>query len=232
MAQKEVFLKHVCKVVDHLSQSELSTQILGPHTPDLIKIFVDILSDPSKNILIVSSCFSTAINLIRCSESVSLSNTYLDFVLTSFPDIQRLEKERRDLFSAGLLTIGQVCLMTIRKNKGSITMDQLSTLYNLVVEHYKKLNDVDGDGYYLISALAFFIPNDRRLIDDFWKYIEFGLKKTTQEDIFKATVSCICDFTATYREQISDKIDPIIEQIIQLYEVLVFLFRKVISLDR
>ena len=112
------------------------------------------------------------------------------------------------------MTIGQVCLMTIRKNKGAITMDQLSTLYNLVVEHYKKLNDVDGDGYYLISALAFFIPNDRRLIDDFWKYIEFGLKKTTQEDIFKSTISCICDFAATYREQISDKIDPIIGQII------------------
>ena len=50
-------------------------------------------------------------------------------------------------------------------------MEQLSTLYNLVVEHYKKINDVDGDGYYLVAALASFIPNDRRLIDDFWRYI-------------------------------------------------------------
>ncbi len=59
-------------------------------------------------------------------------------------------------------------------------MDQLSSLYNLVVEHYKRINDVEGDGYYLVSALAYFIPNDRRLIDDFWKYIEYGLKKLNQ----------------------------------------------------
>jgi len=40
------------------------------------------------------------------------------------------------------------------------------------------------------------------------------LKKTNQDDVFRATVSCICDFAATYREQISDKVDPIINQII------------------
>lgn len=107
--------------------------------------------------------------------------------------------------------------MTIRKGNGSITMEQLSTLYNLVVEHYKKINDVDGDGFYLISALAFFIPNDRRLIDDFWKYIEFGLKKINQDDIFRATISCVCDFAATYGEQISDKIDILIESLCDLY---------------
>lgn len=93
-------------------------------------------------------------------------------------------------------------------------MDQLSTLYELVVKHYTTINDVDGDGFYLVSALAYFIPNDRRLIDDFWKYIECGLKKTNQDDIFRATISCICDFATTYRSQISDKVDPVINQII------------------
>lgn len=118
--------------------------------------------------------------------------------------------------------------MTIRKCNGSITMDQLSTLYNLVVEHYKKISDVDGDGFYLVSALAFFIPHDRRLIDDFWKYIEYGLKKTNQDDVFRATISCICDFATTYREQISDKVDPIINQIIELYQVHFHIFRIII----
>ena len=113
----------------------------------------------------------------------------------------------------------QVCLMTIRKANGSITLDQLSSLYNLVVEHYKRINDVEGDGFYIVSALAYFIPNDKRLIDDFWKYIEYGLKKLNQEDIFKSTISCICDFATTYRQAISDKIDPIINQILELYEV-------------
>lgn len=60
-------------------------------------------------------------------------------------------------------------------------MQQLSSLYNLVVEHYKRINDVEGDGFYIVSALAYFIPSDRRLIDDFWKYIEHGLQKLNQE---------------------------------------------------
>lgn len=62
--------------------------------------------------------------------------------------------------------------MTIRKANSSITMEQLSSLYNLVVEHYNKIKNVEGDGFYLVSALAYFIPNDRRLVDDFWKYVQ------------------------------------------------------------
>jgi hypothetical protein len=47
----------------------------------------------------------------------------------------------------------------------------MSSLYNLVVEYYNKLGSVEGDGFYLVSALAYFIPHDLRLVDDFWKYI-------------------------------------------------------------
>jgi hypothetical protein len=32
--------------------------------------------------------------------------------------------------------------MTLRKAGGAITMEQMSTLYNLVVDYYKGLNDV------------------------------------------------------------------------------------------
>jgi hypothetical protein len=186
---------------------------------------LDILLAPNRANNLISQIFNVIINLIKCSGNVGICNYYIDYILKTYPSIHTLEQEKRDLFYSGFLTIGQICLMTIRKCKGSITMDQLSTLYNLVVEHYKRINDVDGDGFYLVSALAFFIPNDRRLIDDFWKYIEHGLKKTNQDDIFRATISCICDFATTYREQISDKVDPIINQIIELYKVILLLYR-------
>jgi len=74
-----------------------------------------------------------------------------------------------------------MALMTIRKAAGSISVDQLSSLYNLVVNHYTRINNLNGDGFYLVAALAYFLPNDRRLVDDFWKYIELGLKRTTQD---------------------------------------------------
>ena len=98
-------------------------------------------------------------------------------------------------------------------------MDQMSTLYDLVVEHYKRINDVDGDGFYVVSALAFFIPNDRRLIDDFWKYIEHGLRKTNQDAVFRSAISCICDFATIYRDLIADKVEPTLLQIMDLYGV-------------
>jgi hypothetical protein len=34
------------------------------------------------------------------------------------------------------------------------------------------------EGFFVVAALAYFIPNDRRLVDDFWKYIDYGIKKT------------------------------------------------------
>ena len=70
----------------------------------------------------------------------------------------------------------------------------------------------------MVSALAFFIPNDKRLIDDFWKYIEYGIKKTTQEEVFKSSISCICDLSGIYKELLMDKLEPILEQLIDLYE--------------
>lgn len=97
--------------------------------------------------------------------------------------------------------------MTIRKAGGSITVDQLSKLYELVVSYYSQIGNVEGDGFYVVSALAFFFPQDRRIVDDFWKFIEFGLKKTTQGEVFKAAISCICDFVTIYKQNIGDKID-------------------------
>ncbi len=47
----------------------------------------------------------------------------------------------------------------------------MSKLYDLVISYFKQINNVEGDGFYVVSALAFFLPNDRRIVDDFWKYI-------------------------------------------------------------
>jgi len=171
MGSSEIYLKHVCKIVDNLTGSHSSIEKVGPHSEYMIKVFLEILLAPNRANNIISQIFNVIINLIKCSCNIGLCNNYIDYVLKTYPSIHNLEHEKRDLFYSGFLTIAQICLMTIRKSNGSITMDQLSTLYNLVVEHYKRINDVDGDGFYLVSALAFFIPNDRRLIDDFWKYI-------------------------------------------------------------
>ena len=120
--------------------------------------------------------------------------------------------------------------MTLRKINSSITMEQMSSLYNLVVEYYTRLENVEGDGFYLVSALAYFIPNDRRLVDDFWKYIQQGLRRTTQDETFKSVISCICDFATIYREQIADKVEEVIIYVTELYEVPSVIFRKTSSL--
>ena len=77
----------------------------------------------------------------------------------------------------------------------------------------------------MVSALAFFIPNDLRIANDFWKYIEFGLKKWNQNEVFRATISCICDFATTYRSSIVNKVDSIFTELLDIFEVLPFLSR-------
>lgn len=90
MNKNDHFLKYICKIVDNLSQARVSNNVLSPHAGDLAKIFIDILLNREKSLQVVSNCFNTAINLIKCSQNVGLSNQYLDFVLKAFPDIAPL----------------------------------------------------------------------------------------------------------------------------------------------
>jgi hypothetical protein len=113
----------------------------------------------------------------------------------------------------------QVCLISLRHNPNGVPLDKLSLIYNLVISHYTRIKDVDSDGFYVISALAYFYK-DRRLVDDFWKYIEHGLTKTNEAEIFKAAISCICDFASIYRDQIQDRMSNILGELIKIFEVL------------
>lgn len=89
-------------------------------------------------------------------------------------------------------------------------METLSQIYQLVTEHYSSISRVDSDGLYVVGALANFFRDDTRLIDDFWKYIEHSLKEYTQTHIFKAALSCICDFATYYGMSLGDRICKLI----------------------
>ena len=54
--------------------------------------------------------------------NVTLCNDYIQYVLNTYSKIHGLEREKRDLFYSGFFTMAQVCLMTIRKADGTITM--------------------------------------------------------------------------------------------------------------
>lgn len=216
----ENFMRHVCKIIDNLSSIPESVRVLGAVAEDLTKVFLDACLEPNRSVSSINNCFCTIFNLITNSESVPIANKYIEYVLVYFGKISSLEREKKEAFYSGFYTLAQVCLMTIRKAGGSITIDQMSKLYELVVGYYKKIDNVDGDGFYVVSALAFFIPNDLRIANDFWKYIEFGLKKWNQNEVFRATISCICDFATTYRSSITNKVDSIFTELLDIFEVL------------
>lgn len=86
------------------------------------------------------------------------------------------------------------------------------------------MKDVDSDGLYVVSALSFFFRNDRRLVDDFWKYIEHALTKYQEAIVFKSVISCVCDFSANYGDLIKDKLEPIFKEFIGIFDVFYGLF--------
>lgn len=71
-----------------------------------------------------------------------MANKYIDYVLAYFPHISNLDRERRDVFSAGFFTIAQVSLIALRKGGFSLTVERMSALYDLVVNYFKRINDV------------------------------------------------------------------------------------------
>lgn len=83
-----------------------------------------------------------------------------------------------------------------------------------MINYYKKINNVESDGYYVVSALSFFMQKDTRLVDDYWKFILFGFKELNRADVFRATISCVCDFASIYHTAIANKITPLLEDII------------------
>ena len=92
MGSSEIFLKHVCKIVDNLTSSPSSIEKVGPHSEDMVKVFLDILVAPGRNNNLISQIFNVIINLIKCSCSISLSNTYIDYILKTYPSIHTLER--------------------------------------------------------------------------------------------------------------------------------------------
>lgn len=173
-------MRYVCKVIDSLCQVPESTASFQPISDELIKVFFSYL-EANRTESIINSCFNTIINLIKCSQSSQLAHNYIDYILARIERLQGFEKEKRQMFYSGFFTIIQISLMTIRKSGGSINVELLSTLYDLVVNHFSRINNLNSDGFYIVAALAYFLPNDRRLVDNFWRYIEEGLKRTNQD---------------------------------------------------
>jgi len=92
------------------------------------------------------------------------------------------------------------------RNEADVSMDILSTIYQLVIKHFSTINKVDSDGLYVVGTLSFYFKNEPRLIDDFWKFIEHSLTQYSDSNTFKAALSCVCDFAANYGPTLNDKV--------------------------
>ena len=108
-------------------------------------------------------------NLISVSYNPNVSIKYISFVVSNFDNIKKQPTEKRELLYASFFTLLQTCLITLRKE--TISMDILSSIYQLVVNHYKNINEVDSDGLYVVGTLSNFFRDNTQLVDDFWKYI-------------------------------------------------------------
>jgi uncharacterized protein YutE (UPF0331/DUF86 family) len=63
--------------------------------------------------------------------------------------------------------------------------------------------------------LAGFFTEDTRLVEDFWKYIEYSLGEYAQSHIFNAALSCLSDFAAHYGPALGGKIPKVMSQLLE-----------------
>lgn len=93
-------------------------------------------------------------------------------------------------------------------------MEILKKIYDLVIKHFSNIKRVDSDGLYVVGSLSFYFKNELRLIEDFWKYIEYSLTQYNESFTFKAGLSCVCDFAANYGSDLGDKIPLLMKHLI------------------
>lgn len=92
----------------------------------------------------------------------------------------------------------------------------------MIINHFTAIGRVDPDALYVVGTLSNFLRNDKRLIEDFWKYIEHSLSQHAESHIFKAVISCICDFAANYGPLLSDKIPILMPILLSCFQVFNF----------
>lgn len=138
-------------------------------------------------------------------------------MLTHFGSIAQLDSERREKLYSSFFTLLQTSLLALRREE-NISMDTLSTIYDLVIKHFSNMKRVDSDGLYVIGALSFYFRNEPRLIDDFWKYIEYSLTQYNESFIFKAGLSCVCDFAANYGPDLGEKVPLLMKHLIDSFQ--------------
>jgi hypothetical protein len=89
----------------------------------------------------------------------------------------------------------------------------------LIINHFNSIGRVDPDALYVVGTLSNYLRNDTRLIEEFWKYIEHSLSQHGESHIFKAVISCICDFAANYGPLLADKIPVLMPILLSCFQV-------------
>jgi hypothetical protein len=156
-------------------------------------------------------------NLITACQNADVCKKEIEFVLTHFGSISQLDSERRERLYSSFFTLLQTALLALRRDE-NIPMETLTTIYELVIKHFSNIKKVDSDGLYVIGSLSFYFRSEPRLIDDFWKYIEYSLTQYNESFTFKAGLSCVCDFAANYGPELGDKVPLLMKHLINSFQ--------------
>lgn len=94
----------------------------------------------------------------------------------------------------------------------------LSAIYELVIKHFSSIKRVDSDGLFVVGSLSYYFRDEPRLIEDFWKYIEYSLTQYNESHTFKAGLSCVCDFAAHYGPELNEKVPLLMNHLIDAFQ--------------
>jgi hypothetical protein len=170
------FLNHACKIIDNLCAVciENEEKHFTNLADDLIQVLFSTCLTTDSTLHTINCCICTIMNLITACQNPDVCKKEIEFVLTHFGSISQLDSERRERLYSSFFTLLQTALLALRRDE-NIPMETLSTIYDLVIKHFSNIKRVDSDGLYVVGSISFYFRTEPRLIDDFWKYIEYAL---------------------------------------------------------
>ncbi|EAR88045.3 importin-beta amine-terminal domain protein (macronuclear) [Tetrahymena thermophila SB210] len=161
----------------------------------------------SGNYNVIDVSFMSALNIIHYSRAVNIGYKYLNFFLTLFKDSYAIQPiERRNAIQSGILSALHACLLTL---DDKFDPNMSDTVFQLVVDHFMNIKNVDSDGMYIVSALATCIgTNFVKYLDKVWPYIEHALTQRQQDlELFKTCMGTIADVARACDNQFSCKLN-------------------------
>lgn len=174
-------------------------------------------ADPKEAETHIDICFMAIYNIIHNSNNSALAESFLERFLAELEGLQKVPETPRDLaFMNKMFSSIHACLLVFQKNGSRPEMRVLTGCYGTVQRLFRLFNDVLTDGIYVLGSLACILKGEfRPRFEESWPFVQHGLYKTTDAELFRGSVGALGDFARAIGKDFYPQLNDVLRWLVQ-----------------